>query len=68
VDDAFDLIAIVYNGEIGEAGFVKFVESERAENVGFVDEDHFGLWNHNGADGAVVKAHNGGDAVAGGVI
>ena len=64
VDDAFDVLAGVDDGEISEAGFEELVEGEGAEDVGAFDKEHFGFWNHEFVDFAFVEAHNGGDAVA----
>lgn len=64
VNDAFDFFLAVDDREIGEAGFVKLVEDEGPEKFFFIDEDHFFFRNHEVFDGAVIEAHDGGDAVA----
>ena len=64
MDDAFDFAFGVDDGEVGKAGFVKFVEDERTEDFFALDKDHFVLGNHEVFDLARVKAHDGGDAIA----
>ena len=64
MNDTFDVVTGIDNWEIGEAGFVEFVENEGAEDLFAIDEDHFGFLDHELSDRASVKTHNGGDAVA----
>ena len=64
MDDAFDLAAVIDNGEIGEAGFVKLIECERAEDFFVIDKNHFVFFDHEVTDFFVVETHNGGDARA----
>ncbi len=64
MDNTFDVVVAIDDGEVGEAGFEKLVERKGAENFGGFDENHLGPWNHELADGAVIKAHNGGDTGA----
>lgn len=43
MDDAKDFVVAIDDGEIGEAGFVEFVEDKGTEDFGVSDEDHFFL-------------------------
>ena len=64
MDDALDFVFAIDDGEISEAGFVEFVEDERAEDFGGFDEDHFGFWYHEVGNFAIVETHDGGNTVA----
>lgn len=64
VDDAEDFVVSVNNREVGEAGFVETIQSERAEDFGVFDEDHVGFRSHEIFDLAVFKTHDSGDTVA----
>lgn len=64
MDDAFDLVVVVYDREVGEARFVEFVKNERAENFFVIDKNHVLLGDHEFADFAGVETHDGGDAGA----
>ena len=68
MDDTFDFAFGVDNGEVGEAGFVKLVEDEGAEDFFALDENHFVFGDHEVFDPARIKAHDGGDTIAIGVI
>ena len=46
VNDALNLVVVVDNREIGEAGFVEFIKNERAEDFAMVYKNHFGFCDH----------------------
>lgn len=64
MDDAFDVFPRVNNGEIGEAGFVEFIEDEGAEDFGVFHEDDARARSHEIGNLAVIKTHDGGKASA----
>lgn len=63
VDDAEDFVVGINDWKVSKARFIKFVESKRAEDLGVFNEDHFGAWNHEVLDDAVVETHDGGDTI-----
>ena len=64
MDDAFDFVVVIDNGEIGEAGFVEFVENKGPQDFFVMDKNHFGFIDHEFRNCAVVETHDGRDAVA----
>ena len=64
MNDAFDFVLIVDDGEISKAGFIELIKNERAKDFLVMNENHFGFVNHEFRNCAVVETHDGRDAVA----
>ena len=64
MNDAENFIFIIDNGEIGKTGFIEFIKNKRAEDFGVFDKNHVFFRDHEVSYRAVVKTHDGSDAVA----
>ena len=64
MNNAFDVVFRIDDGEVRETRFVEFVENQGAKDFFSIDEDHFGFFNHELADRASVKTHDSSDAIA----
>ena len=64
MNDAFDFVLIVDDGEISKAGFIELIKNERAKDFLVMNENHFGFVNHEFGDSAIIETHDGGNTVA----